>query len=567
MLSCVLLDKCGSVSFIPIDANGPKIFGFSEYLASLALMVLAWTIADVRYRFRIQCAPFALQRVTFWIVAAIGVLTLMTDLWRAEEWLVPKGNLLSPNMWQALLGGLLLLTFLLWTWFAFIKPPKFSTFNAKNYAQTLYRFILKGSAAELAIIADEITASMDSLVHNATDWGELQARGVMPEELKQKKLSDVEGFANELPMLLADKRLCRAIVESSPGTALAVFRAMSDTRKYGIGIAAFAKNVFGEAIANKNSFLFHETEGYQSGLIGYLKPLSKAMFSNYEMVEAVGRIFDQDFADQNAWDAEQWGAYSRAVLMTFSDYVEKGWRSHSYVLYRAMSTMEHAILDLSKLDGVEGIAWNDDRVACLGVVIDFIKNAVEILGQREVPEDVQWRVSQRDASVNRTFYDRIAQMIFNVIHATAYVTSPWSLCWWIQHNSVWVELFNFDHLKGDSARVIKFKVRRLLYDEIVYMNKFPNYKGARILRYCLTVMGLILPTSYDSDSRALHKAVLAWVRIHFVGLHNSHQLIALECLPEGMAYHADKQRIVKISPANGLRPEAKCEYFPLMSAT
>jgi len=60
MLSCVLLDKCGSVSFIPIDANGPKIFGFSEYLASLALMVLAWTIADVRYRFRIQCAPFAL---------------------------------------------------------------------------------------------------------------------------------------------------------------------------------------------------------------------------------------------------------------------------------------------------------------------------------------------------------------------------------------------------------------------------------------------------------------------------------------------------------------------------
>jgi len=567
MQSFALLDCSLSLSFISLDANGPRIFGFSEYLASLALMVLAWTIADIRYRFRIQCAPFPLQRVTFWVVAVIGVLTLMTDLWRAEQWLVPRGNLLTPNMWQALLGGLLLLTFLLWTWFAFIKPPTFSAVNAQHYAKTLYRFILKGSPVELAVIADEITASADSLVQYATDWGELTARGATPEELKQKKLPDVEQIANELVMLMADKRLCRAIVESSPGTALGVFRAMSETRKYGIGIAAFARNVFGEAIANKNSFLFHETEGYQSGLIGYLKPLSKAMFSNYEMVEAVGRILDQDFADQNTWDAEQWSAYSRAVLMTFSDYVEKGWRSHSYVLFRALSAMEHAIHDISKLDGVEGIAWNDDRVARLGVVVDFIKNAVEILGQRDVPEYVQWRVSQRDASINRTFYDRIAQMIFDVIHAAAYVTSPWSLCWWIQHNSVWVELFNFDHLKGDAARVIKFKVRRLLYDEIVYMNKFPNYKGARILRYCLTVMGLILSTSYNRDSRALHKAVLAWVRKHFVGLHNSHQLIALECLPEGMSYEADKQRIVKILPADGLRPEAKYEYFPLMPAT
>lgn len=51
----------GLIRFIPLDANAPKFFGFSEFLASLALMVLAWTIADIRYRFRVMTTPLPLQ--------------------------------------------------------------------------------------------------------------------------------------------------------------------------------------------------------------------------------------------------------------------------------------------------------------------------------------------------------------------------------------------------------------------------------------------------------------------------------------------------------------------------
>ena len=95
--------------FIPLDAAAPKFFGFSEFLAGLALMVLAWTIADTRYRFRVWAAPIPLQGITFGVVAGVGVLTLLTDLWRAEQWLVPQGGLLTPASWQALLGGSFLL--------------------------------------------------------------------------------------------------------------------------------------------------------------------------------------------------------------------------------------------------------------------------------------------------------------------------------------------------------------------------------------------------------------------------------------------------------------------------
>ena len=47
--------------FVPLDANAPKFFGFSEFLSALALIVLAWTTTDVRYRFRVMAAPLPLQ--------------------------------------------------------------------------------------------------------------------------------------------------------------------------------------------------------------------------------------------------------------------------------------------------------------------------------------------------------------------------------------------------------------------------------------------------------------------------------------------------------------------------
>lgn len=91
-------DYClGPVCFVPVDASAGKFFGFSDFLVGLALMVLAWTISDIRYRFRVRTAPVPLQEITFAVVAALGVLTLLTDLWRAREWLVPEGNVLTPS--------------------------------------------------------------------------------------------------------------------------------------------------------------------------------------------------------------------------------------------------------------------------------------------------------------------------------------------------------------------------------------------------------------------------------------------------------------------------------------
>lgn len=489
---------------------------------------------------------------------------MLTDLWRAEQWLVPQGNLLTPASWQALLGGLFLLTFLTWTWFAFIRPPTYGRHNAERFAQTLYRFILKGSPTELAVIADELALSARSLVRHATDRGRLKNFGYQREEEKKRTPPKVEAYANDLLLLIADKRLCRAMVNSSPGTALAIFRAIGETKKYGIQVETFGKNIVAEAIANKDSFLFHEAEGYHSGLIGYHKPLSQAMFSDYEMAETVGTLLDPDFAGQKEWDSEQWGAYCRAVLMTLRNYVEEGYSGHSYVLYHAKGYLERAVFDLYKLDGVANGSWDDDIQARLRVVVQFIEDAVKVLDSKGVPDDLSLRIRDKHGPMRETIYDHIASLIFEVIFAASAVTKPTNHCWWIQHNSVWGRLFNFQSLRGEAGKVVKFKVRRLLYNEVARMNEFANFKGAKIIGFCLNVMGLTVRTGEcDKDSRALHKAVLRWTRKNFVWLHEHSPRVAAACLVDGMSYDAENRRLVKTYPAEGLRREPHYVYLEL----
>lgn len=98
-----------------------------------------------------------------------------------------------------------------------------------------------------------------------------------------------------------------------------------------------------------------------------------------------------------------------------------------------------------KLDGVANIAWDDDALARLRVVVKFIEDAVEILDKKGVPDYLRLRVREKSGRQTETFYDHLAGMIFEVILAASAVTSPNGKCWWIQHNTVWGELFNFNN--------------------------------------------------------------------------------------------------------------------------
>ena len=540
----------GPICFYELDANGPKIFGFGKYLAGLALIVLAWTIADTRYKFRVGIAPLPLQHLAFVSVALIGLLALLTDLWRAQQWLVPVGGPFSPTIWQALLGLAFLLTFLGWAWFAFIKPAKFGPRNAKRFIRSVYKAILRGSATELAIVADEVSSSASQLIKYAPD----------DRSRRRGDLSEAEGFANDFLLLIADRRFCRAVVSGAPVLALALLQEVAEKRKYTVAIDTFTRNIVREALANKDSFLFHETEGYETGLLGHHRPLSQAIFGDYNLLVGVNTALDADFGISAVWDADTWQAYCRAALIALRAYSDAGLPAPS-PLFSLKSRLESAAYDVYKLNGVSSFDWRSEPYAKLRVIVKFLKEALEILDRRPVSRYVMLRIRKKYGR-DHSIYDVFAELMVHILWCASAVRSPRDTCWSVQHTAVWSSLFGSDAPQGQGSKYVRHKARRLLYDEVVLMERFPNFKSARLLAICLNMMDLRQhPGINDRDSRALHRSLLSWTRKNYSALSAANEEVAAACLVEGIAYEEVESRIVKTYPAGGLRKTPKFVYL------
>jgi hypothetical protein len=556
------------ICFYALDPDSPKFFGFAEYLAAMALLVLAWTIADARYQFRIETAPLPLQRIAFVNVALVGILSLLTDLWRAQGWLVPVGGPLTPAIWQGLLGLTFLLTFLGWAWFAFVRPPRFGPLNAERYVGAVYRAILRGSADELAVISDEITRSAGQIIKYAPSMNSRSTSSRTAQGgLELPPFRKVEGYANDFLLLIADRRFCRAVVAKGPVLALELFREIALQKKHDVAIGIFTRNIVGEALVHNDSFLYHETEGYQVGLLGHHKPLSQAIFGDYAMLAGIGTALDADVGESFSWNSDTWGAFLRAARLALKSYVEAGFPSNTTVLFRLHSRLEFAALDLFHLDGSKTLEWRTGPYATLKTLVDFLKDSIEILGKTPVPKYIQLRMHKRYGP-GHSVYDMVAGSILNVIFCAASVRSPISTSWTIQHNTVWSVLFESFAEKSEAGAYVRHKVRRLIYNEIKEMERFPNFKGAKYLAFCLNVMGLKVDRqSIGKEYRPLHLALIAWTRRNYESLRAANLEVAEACLVDGMSYDSEKRRLVRTYPAGGLRKEPRYVYLEVLPLT
>lgn len=545
------------ICFIQLDTEAPRLFGFPEFLAGLALMALVWSTVDVRYRFRISCAPLPLEKLTFWVVSTVGILTAFTDLWRAEGWFVPCGKLLTPNSWQTLLAMTLLIAFLSWAWFAFIRPPIFGRINARRYMQALYKSVIKGNPAELSVVADELSRSAKSLVSHATDLSNTK-------KTNTRKHIKYNTYADEILLLIADNRLCKSIVDNAPHTALLLFLEITEQSKQGVDIKIFAKNIVGQALLNKNSFIYHELTGYDTGLMGYEKPVTVTIFSDPKTVEQQGSLFDQNFQTMRKWDSEQWDAYCRMLLISFESSIEFNiWHSPSYLL-RALDKIAMSLSGLYSLNGISN-SWESNESKQLTVVMDFLMKCMEITNKHPIPKGIYIKLPKDNPHQYKTIHDHLAETLLKVIYSVSHIRSPRWECWNYQHNMVWSKIFSSESSESKSSKIIKSKLRRLIYNEISKLEKTPNYKGATILAFLLNV------TSLNSREKGrlnranwpLKKVVRAWIKKNYMTLHNSDPKLTTGLLAEGVNLDLEHKRLIKKFPESGLRKKIHYTYIQL----
>jgi hypothetical protein len=120
--------------------------------------------------------------------------------------------------------------------------------------------------------------------------------------------------------------------------------------------------------------------------------------------------------------------------------------------------------------------------------IRFIKDALKAFDRLGRPKGTSLR-PRKVGAPRHDIYDALADLLFEIIWDASAVRSPVDLCWSIQHNSVWAEIFGYEDGSGPAAQIVKRKLMAQIYQEINELKTFPNFKGARYLAFCVNVMG------------------------------------------------------------------------------
>ena len=554
-MHCVVTFLGICLSRPPAEA-GPAIFGFGEFLTALALLVLVFNSTDHLYRFRISVAPLPLYNFTFGSIVIIGGGTLLTDLWFAERWYaLPFGA--SRAELQVAFGALFLFTALLWMWFAFIRPPTFGRFNYKRFHRALFHTVVKGADANLAVIATELSRSAKSLV-------ELTAPRRHQEDDRSMQLGN---YAHDTLLLIANTKLCRHIVATAPATAIIFMTEAGRAERYDIPLGQFASAITTQALRNKDSILFHEDD-LSSDLMGHLQPFRKAMYGDFRLVEGLSHVMlsplDVDWRLASKLDADQFEAYCQIVFLTFKSYVAGGsYLHHSYTLYRAFGVIKAAGNGLYDLEDVASNTSGSDASKRLSAAVQFVADVIDFLAEQPNLHFGPLRVGRGLPHRRETIFDHIADVMFELIHSAAYVRTDPERTWWIQHNTVWGRFFAF-RARSAAWDVIRFKLFRLLFDEIRHLEEFPNYKGARILGFCLNIFGFREPKrgEHGNEFFSLRKAVISWTRRNYLWLKETNPEIAAHSLAGSITFDEGQSRLVKSYASMAGRDPAR-EYLEL----
>lgn len=537
-----------------------NVFGLAEYIAALALLLVIMVASDFKFRYRLAVTKRDLRKLSFWSALAIGLALLAIDFWYQNSLPVPA-ILSNANNLKAVIGLIFLVLVFRIIFVGVIRRSKFGKSNAKNFFAETYHFVHEGNSDKIQIMAEELSNTIGSVIKYASKLPTKEA-----ENSKHVEPPAHQIYGHQLLLLLADERFCKIVVDKIPSFAL---RCIKEAQRYpgsNLPIFQFARNIGKEFIQNTSSSFYQEDSGYYSGLLGYDRPVSRIIFGSYRFVEKCasdgGSPLEADFRTFSGYNGQQMEGFSRASLAFLEDYlkVTKGRPDpHSYTLYRMMDAFERSCSQLHTLNGAP-VEYANEAYKKLRVAVDFICEAIKLIEKHAVkPKYFKSKAEHRD-----DIFDHIAKLIFDIVFEASSVASPPWTTWTIQHNTIWSQIFGFDN--NSTTNIIAIKLRRLIYDEIRRMDQFANFKGAKIIGYCLNVLGIsenFNRKSAKADFYPLQIAAVTWVKVNYQRLLTDHPKVAEACIQGSITYEAKTHRLVR-TYSNATRKEPTRDYLELL---
>lgn len=543
----VMMEFVNSERFTMIEAKPPEssFFGFAEYLASFALLLLVLASSDFRFRFRLACATADLRAIGSWLAISIGLALLLIDVWYQNALPIPR-FISNANNLKAILAFVFLFFVYRVLSNAFLRPPVFGPKTAATIFDAAHQFILEGDAERVRIVAEELNRSIPKVIDFAAKKVDL------PKSTNGKLRT--EEFAENLLLLFADLRFCRIVVDKAPLFAIICIREVQKNPRKGRPMLQFVRNIGSEFIINKNSSFYQEISGYDSGYLGYSRPVTNAVFGSYRFVENCAEKgfspLEVGFGEISDFDAIRINGFVRASLAFVEAYLKEGGYVHSYALNQIFLNLEGAVGGTYRLNGVESF-HKMPELDRLQESISFIRKTIDL-----VDEHYSGPRKLHKSNQDEDICDLIAKFLFTVIfHSSAVEGPPWT-AWDVQHNTVWSMIFGLH--QNRTTKVVGFKLRRLFLDEIRHMTEFANYKGARAIGFILHIFGPVLRDKKferDREFSGLHKIVIKWLQKNYLEMRRNSPKVADACLLGSISFDETSQAIVKTYMHNlGVRP-------------
>lgn len=520
------------------SSGSTSLFGVSDYLASLALLLVIYTISDDRSKLRLTIAPIPVYYLIFWLFVCVFFLKGFIELWFYLGW--PIFPFLDNKL---LLDAALLIpsvvAIFIWLYLSYISPPVFSRWNSQNFFWIYEYLIHNGTQEELRLALIELSRSAKSIIKSAS----------VPPQYSEAtwKPNRTESAAHDLLLLFGNRRLCAEMARMSPNTAAAFFHEISEQEKFGLPYHTFAQNVATALLSDKASPIFHEDSGWQSGWSGYAQIYSKEIFTNPEHVTSLARKssspLDMHFPVTKDWGVENWEAYTRLTLMYFERLIEHSPEKLDDISVKQIFTnCRFMAIDTHNLNGAEGAFFLSDEYQKLEVLSRFLRNLIKLLDEKNVA--VSSSLKPKDAFHNG-FHELLANLIFEVIGISARVRHPAWTCWSVTHNAIWSDILRFRD--GKTSNWIFRRVCRLIYDEIRRMDEFFYGRGATYLGFCLNVLGLNdkRDMNYGKRENPLRLAMLSWVKCNYCRMREESPKVAEACLHGNISFDDENLEFVK----------------------
>lgn len=521
------------------------LLDISGFLGILAFSVAVFTLTSPKFKIRQATAIISFRPLFFGTLLVSAVITFAIEACILYSFRIP--NFLNPNTINYLITAAIAVLILYWMKISFIRPPRFSRFTAKHFFQQTYVHIANGSKEEMLALAREIMREAPRLIRHTP-----RMKRHHSEDDKPVKLSALQRHAHYLNSLLSDTRFCDAVAKEIPSFPAHMVEVAVELERYDAPIQLMVKRTVIAMLSNPGSALFVENEWLGQGFIGNTKPITRSIFGHWYLLEGfesgLEAPLDLDYPYARSWDTDTWRVYfgiAREYVRGLTSKGRANWDARG--IHHILQTAEKAYEQLGDLKKYEDTFSPYNPTWHATEANEFIEYLVKAFD-----ESNGWVGFDRrdDFRYGHDLSSRLAALLFKTIFKAAQVNTKEFRMWDVQYNTVWVPIGMNEVKDTKIMKMVRRKLRRMIWKEIVRMDDFPNYKGAAYVRFCLNVLGFYDESVHrndtlERDSWPLAKVVAGWVKKNYQTIAISYPPVAGVMLPANIEYDRDAQTLVR----------------------